>query len=300
MKSSFGLSILLPCYNRDCSAQVTRLCALASPLVAQGVGVEVIVMEDGSVEQEALQANAQACAHALCRHVIRTENVGRAMVRNLLAAEARYQWLLFLDCDLVPAGDDFLEQYVQAVRLHPEAKVVYGGLLNIAPAFPCLRYRYEQATAARHTVQARQNHPYASLSMANMMLHADVARQIPFDQRFRTYGYEDVMFGRQLRLNEIPILHIDNPVEIRDFDTNEQYVCKTEQAMRTLHQFADELQDDVTMLRKLKALRRYVPLGLLHFFARLAAPVLRRNLSGNNPDWRFFNPYKLCYYVLLE
>ncbi len=89
-------------------------------------------------------------------------------------------------------------------------------------------------------------------------------------------------------------------MEIRDFDTNEQYVCKTEQAMRTLHQFADELQDDVTMLRKLKALRRYVPLGLLHFFARLAAPVLRRNLSGNNPDWRFFNPYKLCFYVLQE
>ncbi len=296
MKTTFGLSILLPCYNRDCSAQVNRLCALATPLPR----VEVVVMEDGSTNQDALRANAKACQQAFCRHVVRKENVGRAAVRNLLAAEAHYPWLLFMDCDLMPANNDFLERYVQAVHMHPEAKVIYGGLLNISPSFPCLRYRYEQATAERHTVQARRNHPYASLSVANIMVYADVARHVPFDLRFRTYGYEDVMFGRRLRLSAVPILHIDNPVEIRDFESNEQYVCKTEQAMRTLRQFADELQDDVTMLRKLRVLCRCVPKGILCLFARCFAPVLRRNLSGNNPDWCLFNPYKLCYYVLLE
>ncbi len=257
-------------------------------------------MEDGSTNQKALQANAQACRHPRCRHVVRQENVGRAAVRNLLAAEARYPWLLFMDCDLMPAGDDFLERYVQAVREHPEAKVVYGGLRNVRPPFPCLRYRYEQATAGRHTLEARRSHPYASLSVANIMVWADVAGQVPFDLRFRTYGYEDVMFGRQLRLNAVPILHIDNPVEIRDFEPNEQYVRKTEEAMRTLRRFADELQDDVAMLRKLRTLRRYVPMAVLRLFARCLAPALRRDLAGNNPEWRFFNPYKLCFYVLLE
>ncbi len=297
---SFGLSILLPCYNRDCSAQINRLCVLAESLQVPAWSVEIVIMEDGSAHQEALLANAKACRHELCRHIIRKENSGRAETRNMLAREARYPWLLFMDCDLMPANDDFLERYVQAVHLYPEIKVVCGGLLNIQPSFPCLRYRYEQATAEQHTLQSRQSHPYAALSAANIMVHTDVARQIPFDQRFRTYGYEDVMFGRQLRLSEIPILHIDNPVEIRDFETNEQYICKTEQAMRTLRQFADELRDDVTMLKKLKALRRYVPMFVLRLFARYAMSSLRRNLSGNDPNWRLFNPYKLCYYVMLE
>ncbi len=298
MSGVSGLSILLPCFNRSCVAQVDCLRGLADWLVREGIPVEIVVVEDGSTQQEFLAANAVACAHDMCRHVVLSQNVGRARVRNILMQEACHEWMLLMDCDLMPASPSFLYNYMCAVTANPKCRVVYGGVLNIRPPFCCLRYNYENATAARHAVEQRQRHPYVSLSAANMMLHRSVAEEIRFDERFRTYGYEDVMFGRQLRLHDVPILHIDNPVEIREFESNERYVQKTEEAMHTLCRFRFELHDDVLMLRKIDTLR-FVPLRMVAWFYHIFGSLIRRNLVGSRPWWRLFNVYKLSYYAAL-
>ncbi len=299
MNEHQGLSILLPAYNCDCSAQIARLCQLAEPLARLGWVVEIVVMEDGSRDAAAIEANARACDNSLCRHVVNTENVGRAAVRNRLIDEARCPWLLFQDAGLQTPDDAFLTTYVHYLEKHPATQVLYGGF-NVRSSFCSLRYCYERATAGRHSTEARRRHPYAATNFCNMLLRRSVAQRVRLDERFHGYGYEDVMFGRQLRLQGIPMDHIHNPVlDIID-ESNEAYLKKTEEAMRTLHQFADELQDDVRLLQYVRQLRRLHLLPLVRLFHRLFGNAVRRQLAGDNPQWRLFNLYKLGYYVLLE
>ncbi len=257
-------------------------------------------MEDGSRNAVSIEANARACDNALCRHVVNTENVGRAAVRNRLIDEARCPWLLFQDAGLQTPDDAFLTTYVQFLEKHPDAQVVCGGVFSGRPSFGSLRYRYEHATAASHSVEARNRHPYAALNLCNMLLRRSVVQRVRLDERFRGYGYEDVMFGRQLRLQGIPIDHIHNPVLHEISESNEAYLQKTEQAMRTLRQFADELQDDVRLLQYVRQLRLLHLLPLVRLFHRLFGNAVRRQLAGGNPQWRLFNPYKLGYYASLE
>lgn len=294
-----SLSVLLPAYNKDCSLQVKRLSQLAQTLKAKrDIEVEIVVMEDGSTDEAFLHNNAEACAsNPLCRHIINKENVGRARVRNRLMRVAKGEWFLLLDTGLRIPEDDFLEKYAAATEEHPEVRVVCGGLQVEEPPFRSLRYRYEVATMARRSVEARNNDPYASMLISNMLLHRSVAERIPIDERFVTYGYEDVMFGKRLREEHVRVLHINSLVTHAIDESNRAYMAKTEQAMHTLYNFREELKDEVRLLQMLERLRRYVPLTLISGFHRLFGGLIRRNLTGHRPWWRLFNVYKLGYYA---
>ena len=276
-----------------------RLSQLAQTLKAKrDIEVEIVVMEDGSTDEAFLHNNAEACAsNPLCRHIINKENVGRARVRNRLMRAAKNEWLLFQDTGLQAIHDDFLERFAAALEKHPGARVVCGGLYGEKPDFPSLRYRYEAATASRRSVEMRRSNPYAAMLLSCLLLHRSVAERIPVDERFVTYGYEDVMYGKQLRDAHIVVLHIDNPVTDYIEESNEAYMRKTEQAMHTLYAFRDELKDEVRLLQVLERLERYVPLSMIAGFHRLFGGLIRRNLTGHRPWWRLFNVYKLGYYA---
>lgn len=291
----------MPVYNKDCSLQVKRLCQLAKSLIRErGIEVEIVMMEDGSTDETSLHNNAEACAESpLCRYIINKENVGRACVRNRLMRAAKGEWLLLQDSGLQIPNDNFLENFVSALNEHPGAQVVCGGVHFENHDSRSLRYRYEMATACRRSVASRQCDPYASMLFSCMLLHRSVAERIPVDERFVTYGYEDVMYGKQLREKHIEVLHIDNPVTDFIDESNEAYMRKTEQAMHTLYTFREELKDEVRLLQALERLRRWVPLAAISGFHRIFGGIIRRNLSGDNPWWRLFNVYKLGYYATL-
>ncbi len=212
---------------------------------------------------------------------------------------ARYPWLLLQDTGLLVPNDNFLQNYVEYVQCHPDALVVCGGVFCAPPSFRSLRYNYEKATSARHSLESRRKNPYSSMNTCNVLLNRNVLSQVSFDERFVTYGYEDVMFGRDLRLHDIPIEHIENAVLHCDRGSNESYVLKTEEAMRTLRQFADELRDEVRMLHYVDVLNRWGLLPVVEWLYRHFGDVVRRQLVGGRPCWRLFNSYKLGYYSTL-
>lgn len=298
MKTSLGLSVLLPCYNRDCVAQIRLLSEQVFLLVQEGVSIEVLVLEDGSTQDERITANARACQAAGFRHLARATNCGLAVTRNELMRLACHEWLLLMDCDLFPPTD-FLAGYVRLLRTVPRAQVVCGGLRKIQPDFPSLRYAYETSSADKRAEETRRNIPYVALSCANILLHKEVTKEVMFDERYRTYGYEDVDFGRQLRLRNIPILYIDNPVEIRFFESNQSYVKKVEESLRTLFLFRKELEQDVYLIQYLYGLRRWIPNAFLCFLAHFLTPLLKKLLVGKCVYWRLLNPYKMFYYIRL-
>ena len=124
--------------------------------------------------------------------------------------------------------------------------------------------------------------------------------RFPFDERFRHYGYEDVLWGKTLCDNSIAIKHINNPVTATDFETNEHFVRKTEEGLRTLHQFSDELQGFSPLLDYDRKIRQLHLAPLFHLMYKLLHKSLLHNLEGNNPSVFKFNIYKLLYFEELR
>ena len=288
-----SLSILLPVYNAVCLPLVQQLSRQAERLAAGGLSYEIIVADDGSTTPQTVLANQPINQLPACRYVVRSENVGRAAIRNFLAAVSRHEWLLFLD-------DDFLRRYLE----RPDGELVIDGGVSLSPGSlqqhpGNLRCRYEAAATDRFSAAERQRHPYHDFHTANFLVSRATMLAHPFDERFRRYGYEDVLFGKQLRQAGIAITHIDNPVGFTTFETNDSYVSKTEEGMQTLHQFRSELRGYSRLLTAaegihLQAVRRFIRL-----WHRLFGPLERRQLCGSHPSLRLFKLYKLGYYLTL-
>src|ERR1035437_2162840 len=125
------ISILIPAYNYD----ITRLVAdLHKQAMETYVDFEIIVMEDGSMLY--VEENNHVTDFEFCRHIVLAENIGRSAIRNKLADEAKFDHLLFLDCDAKVISAHFIEKYIAFCR---EECVVLGGRIydenNTDPQF---------------------------------------------------------------------------------------------------------------------------------------------------------------------
>ncbi len=288
-----SLSILIPAFNGDCYAMVEELCRQASNV--SGLDYEVIVADDGSTDRTKAEACSRVELLPCCRFIGRETNVGRAAIRNFLAQEAEKDWLLFIDCDMLPVSEHFITTYLEA-----EGDVIYGGY-SVGPGLRSnLRYRYEKACEHEHTAQERRKRPYQHFHTSNFMVSRSVMKAIPFDERFRHYGYEDVFFGKQLRQAGITINHIDNPMGFNIFEDNAHFIAKTEESLRTLHQFRNELRGYSRMLVMTEGIHLSIVRGMLRLWHRMMGAVEHRWLCGKHPSLRLFSLYKLGYFLTLK
>lgn len=292
-----SLSILLPTYNSVCLQLVETLHSQCEAM--EGLRYEIIVADDGSTDRSTVSANEAIGRLSHCRLICREQNTGRAAIRNFLAREARYDWLLFMDSDRKPGSKDFVRTYVEG---HWEA-VVCGGLRVEGDAELLkgnLRYRAEKRYERHNSPQERRQRPYDNFNTSNFMTRREILLQHPFDERFRRYGYEDVMWGKTLRDHHIGIAHTDNPIVIDDYESNPDFVAKTEEGMHTLARFADELEDFSGVVRTWRRVRRMHLAKMLGWWHRLLAPRMKRQLTGNNPRLFVFNMYKLTLFCTIK
>ena len=280
------LSILIPTFNDPCSTLVRNLQQQAEEL---GITYEILVADDGSTQQNILAENRSINALPHCQLIERKVNAGRASIRNFLAQQARYAWLLFIDSDMVVCRNDYLRKYASC----EETSIVDGGVV----IGPCkrgnLRSLYEKAAESKHTKEEREKSPYHDFHTANFMIRRTLMLDHPFDERFRNYGYEDVLFGKALEQAAIPILHIDNPMSFEIFEENEHFVSKTEEGLRTLYQFRHELKGYSRLLDRVQHLSP-TPIRWWH---KLFGSIERRNLTGKHPSLWVFNIYKIGYFL---
>ena len=125
---------------------------------------------------------------------------------------------------------------------------------------------------------------------------ASVANRIPFDEGIRLYGYEDVLFGKQLERLHIPVIHIDNPLYNTDIEDNKTFLKKTEEALETLKQMQEKIGNDSTLLKLHSALRKYHLSSFIGILFRAFSPILRWNLTGSHPSVFLFQCYKIGYF----
>ena len=289
-----ALSILIPTYNDLCVKLVGDLRQQAE---AVGIICEILVGDDGSTDASVVAENKAIEQLEHCRYLIQPQNIGRAAIRNLLAKEAQYDWLLFIDSDMTVVRPDFISKYVSQ-----HADVIDGGVSIGGDAEMLrhnLRYLYEKASENEHTVEVRQKNPYQDFHTANFMIRRDLMRSHPFDERFRYYGYEDVLFGKTLKADGVKITHIDNPLGFNTFEDNPSFIAKTEEGLRTLHQFRDELRGYSRLLTLIGGIHIPLILTLIRLFHRLFGRLIRHNLCGSHPSIQLFRLYKLGYYLTL-
>lgn len=219
------LSVLTPFYKYNPSELVARL----SPAPAD---VEFILLDDGSRSAH-LAANvlqALEAAGASARLIIWSQNRGRAAARNRLLEEARGEYVLFLDCDMLPDSSRFLSTWLGVIQTQ-RPEVAFGGLsLTHAEATP--------ETALHHNLFAasdcapahiRQRKPAQSLATANLLVRRAFLRQLPFDDAYVGWGFEDVDWALTAA-RHTPILHVDNPATHAGLDDVDTLMRKSAEA----------------------------------------------------------------------
>lgn len=289
------VSILLPVYNNVCVSLVQQL--LEQTMEFRDLKYEIIVADDGSDNAEFLKRNAEIATMKNCRYIVLEKNYGRAKVRNYMAQQAQYEWLLYLDSD-VKLPNFFLKGYL----MDTEEPVIYGGIRILGDQYLLehnLKCSYEHNAQKQFLLENRQAEPYMSFRSTSFMVHKDVMEKVPFDERFTTYGYEDVLFGKSLAKNKIPILHINNPVHIDQFDNNSEYLAKIEEGLQTLKRFQNDLMGYSKVLNSVQKLRKLHLVWLIIAWHFLFKGMEKHNLTGKSPNLTLFKLYKLGYFVCL-
>ncbi len=289
------LSILIPNYNNVCVELVAGLQKQAERL---GIAYEILVGDDASTQSETIRQNQSINQLPHCRLIQKEENTGSAATRNFLGRQARYHWLLFLDCDIVVPGEDFLERYMT----DEHEGVINGGICitDAPPLRHCLRYIYEKAAEPEHTAEKRQTNRYQEFRSTNFMIERTVLEACPFDERFTRSGYEDVMFGKMLKQQGASVCHIDNPVMMTEFEPNPNYMDKIDRSLRTLHTFRNELRGYSRILTFADNIHIPAVLALMRLWHHIFGLAIRRNLCGQHPILRLFNVYRLGYFLCYQ
>ncbi|QHL86118.1 glycosyltransferase [Nibribacter ruber] len=283
------LSILIPVHNRDVQDLVQSLVRQVATL---SIPVEIRVYDDGS--QLVFKSFNQSISSS--ESIIYKKlpvNVGRSQIRYLLAQEARYSTLLFLDNDVLPVHADFLATYLSA---HSGTVTVGGIAYHDKPSNPELELRWiygkerEQAKAAQ-----RQKNPYDRVFLSNLLVERHLFLEHFKEDVVMAYGHEDTLFADLLQQHQVKVVHIDNPVYHLGLDTAENFMCKTELALKNLLL----LRKSGWVHKEGKLLKMHDwlgKLGVLSLLRPLHPWVLRRlknRLISPNPSLRVFDLYRL-------
>lgn len=287
------LSILIPTYHYNVYPLAQQMARMAG---AAHIPYEIICLDDGSGGFRTENGRINELPHA--SFSVLEQNIGRSAIRNLLARKAHYENLLFLDADVMPQHDDFLQRYLP--YLDGSDKAVYGGIrYQIEPPSDeeLLRWVYGIEREALD-VETRQKHPYRSFLTLNFLTTKSVLAKVPFNETIPNLRHEDTLFSFNLSEADIPILHIENPVWHHGLEDSVRFLQKSEAAVIALHALVKNglLPSSYARLSAVygRLARTGLPFLLKPVF-RVGQKAMRRNLLGKNPSMRVFDLYRLGY-----
>ena len=284
------LSILIPCYNYYSYGLVKTL---NKQCIDLKIAFEILVSEDAGNSYININQKINSLDH--CQYIINQTNLGRAGNINRLLKSARYNLRLILDCDVKPLLDNFIKTYLYLAKKHNKF-VCFGGIAYQAGNLNnSLRYNYGTKREAKPAI-LRQHNPIKYLLTSNILLKN--CNQL-FDERIQTYGYEDMVFADELKLKNIKVIHLDNPVYHVNLEGNKTYLYKTQTALKTLISLekGNILQKGNTGISKLyHNFRSFYAHGILKFFFFIFNISISKYLiKKGGPLW-LFDLYKLLYF----
>jgi cellulose synthase/poly-beta-1,6-N-acetylglucosamine synthase-like glycosyltransferase len=294
------LSILIPTYNFDCLSFISELQGQCETLkdTFSEFDYEIVVVDDCSTEKGIVESLKTAVSQMgeRVRLIALSKNVGRAEVRNILLREARAEWVLLMDSDARVVRHDFVKKYWES---RTSANVIVGGILHPSDVERGreLRIAYERSFNKERSLSWRQSHPYAHFSVFNLMARKSVLDKHCFDIRCEEYGYEDFFLGMTLKEAGVEVAHIDNPLLHTGIDTSEDFLKKTETAVRTLSRLPINLRRMSGLeIHALRLKRIHLDRFFLVTFSLIQYAV-RKQLLSQTPSILLLQLYKLFYYL---
>lgn len=292
------LSILIPTYNYDCTSLVGDLQQQAQQA---GIDYEIIVADDASPMLIYKEKNREVNELPHCRLIELNKNIGRARIRNLLASEAQYTWLLFMDADAKVISPTYIDDYLRAMT--DGIDVLCGGLCHtdtLPSPNVSLRYAYEKRADKQRAACYRSEHPYERFTPFNFAIRRATFRAIQFDEAITEYGHEDTLFGIELQRRAVPLRHIDNALQHMGLEPNEIFIEKTRAALRNLAAMEDTLQGHSPLIKTYHLLQR---LRLARLLARCYSKHetwMTKRLCTLHPRLSLLALYKLGYYCQVK
>ena len=266
------LSILIPIYNFEITKLINEL---ISQCLASNITFEIICIDDASDHKFKIKNHPISNIENLT-YVELEENIGRSRIRNLLTHKAKYEIVLFLDCDSQIAHPDFISTYLKAIDQNPKAIIAGGTKYSSQKPSKdkCLHWHYGSKREALSS-DIRSLQPYSHFHSNSFVAVKKLLLQFPFDEVIQGYGYEDLEWAFRLKANHCQILHIDNPVLHLGLKSNKDFLADQESAIFNLSKIYKEGKIPPTRLIRaynrlnnwhLTAILKYLPLKSLALY----------------------------------
>lgn len=294
------LSICIPVYNINLEKLALTLNEQCFSL---GIPIEILIADDCSLT-EYNTVNKKIAEDIDARYLSLPVNIGRSAIRNLLCREARYENLLFLDCDSLLCIDRFIENYLPFCNKN---SVVYGGRIYTKEG-PDSKYRLHWKYGNQREskpVDVRKSFPTKYFSTNNFLISKSILAGIRFNEKLSGYGHEDTLFAMELYQNDILVIHFENPVIHGGLEDNDSFLSKAEAGVANLAKifeiFPDKLvlRSHVTLIATYFKIERSKVKWLFMTFFSITKPLMKALIKYTH-ILKVLDLYKLglfCYYL---
>lgn len=293
------ISILIPTFQYKTLALVKNLYRQAT---TERIVFEIIVQDDGSKNLEILNHNKKINKISNCKFLINTINIGRSENRNSLIRKAKYDWILFIDCDMKIYNEFYLKNFIDHMIGN---KIIFGGIIyntELPEKNYLLRWYYGKHRETQSVLKRNKN-PYKSCLISNTLIPKSILLKTPFRKEITEYGYEDIMFILDIKKSGVFIKHIDNPT-IHDYNEQSfEYLLKWKCSLNNLKMLLDknilQHQDNAITYLYYWLNKVYLKNMFLFFFIKFQKK-LEYNLLSSNPSLFLFDIYRLGYFCKIS
>jgi glycosyltransferase involved in cell wall biosynthesis len=286
-----GLSVLIPVYNFNVTSLVQ---ALNSQLQAIGKEGEIILLDDGSSAEMLITNQSLKNILSVSFHQ-NVKNEGRMAARLKLSDLARYDYLLFLDCDSGIIKDDFLAEYFDLINKN--ISLASGGRVytEVMPV-ECelvLHWKYGRKR------ESRQGKQGAAFMSNNFLIKKENFNSLDNSLKLPGYGHEDSWWGIQFEKSGIICHYINNPVLHAAIEKADAFIAKSENALGNLLLLEKNIEPKLISkhVRIYKWYRRIKKIGLSGLYLFIEKPFhnyFRRNILTCKPNLFYFDCYRLA------
>lgn len=292
------LSILIPTYNYDVYPLVLEIHRQCLNL---NIIFEIIVIDDGS-NSKTNQGNSRINLLENGSFISLNKNIGLSSNRNLLASNAKYSNLLFIDGDSIIINPNYIKDYIDALE---DVDIVYGGRVHpktVSSSKQKLRCKYGRLVEDKTALQ-RNLAVYKTLIFNNTLIKKERFNDIKFDSNLTKYGHEDTLFAYQVCLLNFKVKHIDNPIEHGDIDESIVFISKIKNGLDNLISLDQSNKIDpnfVKILNLYHFLKKYKLNFIVAFFYELFNTIIYKQLTSKNPSLFLFDAYRISYICSLK
>lgn len=230
------LSVLAPFYKDNPNGLIEALDTQLS-----GQEIELLVYDDGTGDSQ-LSASVAADvknADGAVALLTASGNRGRSFARNQLVEHARSDWVLFLDADMRPVEETFLETYKRLIA-DGVADIIFGGFTVPETTQDHERelHRALSQTSDCLSLSERQAKGAQYVASSNLCVHKSVLEKEAFDDGFQGWGWEDSEWAARVSKRFV-LIHADNPALHLGLETTDTLLQRFKTSGPNYRRFTD-------------------------------------------------------------